>query len=77
MSFDEQFDVADAGSSMCQKVETNRLKIGSLVMVKGFPCKVTEINTAKTGKHGSAKVILKGKDILTQKVHECTYHGGE
>ena len=62
---------------MCDKVESNRLKNGSLVMIKGNPCKVTEVSTAKPGKHGSAKVILKGRDILTAKVYECTYHSGD
>ena len=62
---------------MCDKVDTNRLKPGSLVMMKGMPCKVTEQSTAKPGKHGSAKVILKGKDIFTTKVYECTYHAGD
>merc|ERR1712166_594800 len=45
-------------------------KPGSLIMIKGFPCKVTDTTTAKPGKHGSAKVILKGKDILTDKVYD-------
>ena len=62
---------------MCDKVESNRLKNGSLVMIKGNPCKVTEVSTAKPGKHGSAKVILKGRDILTSKVYECTFHSGD
>ena len=62
---------------MCEKTDTNRLKNGSLIMIKGNPCKVTEVSTAKPGKHGSAKVILKGKDILTSKVYECTYHAGD
>lgn len=74
---DEQFEKTDAGSSMCDKTDTNRLKPGSLVMMKGNPCKVTEVSTAKPGKHGSAKVILKGKDILTAKVYDCTYHAGD
>ena len=77
MSDDEQFEVTDAGSSMCEKTDTNRLKNGSLIMIKGNPCKVTEVSTAKPGKHGSAKVILKGKDVLTQKVYECTFHAGD
>lgn len=77
MSDDEQFEVTDAGASMCEKTDTNRLKPGSLVMIKGNPCKVTETSTAKPGKHGSAKVILKGKDVLTAKVYECTYHAGD
>lgn len=46
-------------------------------MIKGNPCKVTEVSTAKPGKHGSAKVILKGKDILTAKVYEATFHSGD
>merc|ERR1712110_792750 len=45
--------------------------------IKGNPCKVTEVSTAKPGKHGSAKVILKGKDILSSKVYECTFHAGD
>ena len=77
MSDDETFEATDAGSSMTELTDTNRLKPGSLVMIKGFPCKVTETTTAKPGKHGSAKVILKGKDILTSKVYECTFHAGD
>jgi translation initiation factor 5A len=76
-SQDEQFEQTDAGSSMFEKTDTNRLKNGSLVMIKNCPCKVTDVSTAKPGKHGSAKVILKGKDILTGKVYECTYHAGD
>lgn len=77
MSDDEQFENTDAGASMCEKTDTNRLKPGSLVMIKGNPCKVTDVSTAKPGKHGSAKVILKGKDILTDKVYDCTFHAGD
>ena len=69
--------MTDAGASQFEKTDTNRLKNGSLVMVKGNPCRVTEVTTAKPGKHGSAKVILKGKDILTMKVYECTFHAGD
>ena len=46
-------------------------------MIKEFPCKVTNTTTAKPGKHGSAKVILTGKSILTDKVYECTFHAGD
>ena len=74
---DENFEITDAGSSMTEKTDTSRLKNGSLVMVKGNPCKVTDVTTAKPGKHGSAKVILKGKDILTAKIYECTFHAGD
>ena len=76
-SEDETFENTDAGASMCEKVESQRLKNGSLVMIKGNPCKVTEVSTAKPGKHGSAKVIIKGRDILTSKVYDCTFHSGD
>ena len=77
MSDDETFENTDSGASMCEKTDTNRLKPGSLIMIKGFPCKVTDTTTAKPGKHGSAKVILKGKDILSDKVYDCTFHAGD
>jgi len=77
MSDDETFEKTDAGALKTVKTDSNRLKPGSLVMMKGQPCKVTDVSTAKPGKHGSAKVILKGKDVLTQKVYECTYHAGD
>ena len=74
---DEEFETTDAGASKTEKVESQRLKNGSLVMIKGFPCKVTEVSTAKPGKHGSAKVILKGKDILTGKTYRAHDFGDE
>ena len=74
---DEDFENTDAGASQTEKVESQRLKNGSLVMIKEFPCKVTEVSTAKPGKHGSAKVILKGRDIFSGKTYECTYHSGD
>jgi len=73
----EDFENTDAGASMTEKVESQRLKNGSLVMIKGFPCKVTDVSTAKPGKHGSAKVIVKGRDILSAKVYDCTFHSGD
>ena len=38
--------------------------------MKGFPCKVMEMSTSKTGKHGHAKVHLVGIDIFTGKKYE-------
>ena len=36
-------------------------------MLKGFPCKVIEVTTSKTGKHGHAKANITGIDIFTGK----------
>ena len=62
---DEEFENIDAESSLFEMTETNKLKIGSLVMLKGNPCKITDVKSLKTGKHGAAKVIITGKDIAT------------
>ena len=36
-------------------------------MIKGRPCKVVEMSTSKTGKHGHAKVHMVALDIFTNK----------
>lgn len=44
------------------------LKKGSVAMIKDRPCKVLEVSTGKTGKHGAAKTIVKGSDLITDKI---------
>jgi len=39
-------------------------------MIKGHPCKIAEMSTSKTGKHGHAKVNMTGLDIFTGKKQE-------
>lgn len=36
-------------------------------MIKGRPCKIVEMSTSKTGKHGHAKVHMVAIDIFTSK----------
>ena len=74
---DEYFEAGNAGASKTEKVESQRLKIGSLVMIKGKPCKVSDVKSIKNGKHGAAKVILTGRDILTARVYEHSFHAGD
>ena len=75
-SEDERFEKADAGSSLREKIDSNRLKPGSLVITKDFSCRISDVTTAKPGKNRFAKVICKGKDIFTGKDNECTFHAG-
>ena len=70
LSYDEEFQQVDAGSSDCKPVQAGSIKEGGYCMLKNHPCKVTEFSTAKPGKHGSAKATILGYDIFTNKKYE-------
>lgn len=73
MSDEEQqevFEQAGSGSSMTVPLQCSALRKGGFVLLKGHPCKVVDMSTSKTGKHGSAKVNLVGIDIFTAKKYE-------
>ena len=75
---DNEFEQGDAGSSTTELYEAGRMKPGSIIMLKGeFPCKVVSFSTAKPGKHGSAKAMITGKDIFTDKQYEETFGTGD
>merc|ERR1712031_146192 len=48
-----------------------------LMMKEVYPCKVVNFSTAKPGKHGSAKAMIVGKDIFTDKQYEETFGTGD
>lgn len=77
MEEDYQFEQGDSGSAGIEKIQAGCLKIGSLVMIKGHPCKVVSFSTAKTGKHGAAKAMVTGIDIFSSNKYECTFSTGE
>lgn len=61
----ETFDSASAGASTTYPVKCSSLKINGHVVINRRPCKVVQMDTAKTGKHGHAKVHIVGLDIFT------------
>merc|ERR1712118_604606 len=67
---DAEFDSADAGAADCIPKQAGEIRKGSYAMLKGFPCKVVDYSTSKTGKHGHAKAHIIGIDIFTGKKHE-------
>jgi translation initiation factor 5A len=40
------------------------------MVIKGRPCKIADVSTSKTGKHGHAKCNFVGIDIFTGKKYE-------
>lgn len=52
---------------MTTPIEAHHVKKGSHIMLKGRPCKIADVKTSKTGKHGHAKCNITGIDVLTQK----------
>lgn len=77
MEDEYHFEQGDSGSAGIEKIQAGCLKIGSLVMIKGHPCKVVSFSTAKTGKHGAAKAMVTGIDIFSSNKYECTFSTGE
>merc|ERR1712216_1059612 len=51
-------------------MEAGSCRKGCHLMIKGFPCKVIEVTTSKTGKHGHAKCHFVAADIFTGKKME-------
>lgn len=45
-------------------------KKGHYIAINGRPCKIADVSTSKTGKHGHAKAVIVGIDIFTGKKME-------
>ncbi|BFU21109.1 translation initiation factor eIF-5A, putative [Entamoeba histolytica HM-1:IMSS-B] len=66
-SSDNEFEKGNAEHSGVYPCQCSALRKGGYVVIKGRPCKVFEMSTSKTGKHGHAKVTYAGYDIFTGK----------
>ena len=67
---DETFESTDAGASETYPMEAGQIRKGGHIMIKGNPCKVLDVSTSKTGKHGHAKCHFVAQDIFSGKKME-------
>ena len=69
--FDPTFEKVDSGASLTVPIPISDVKKGShICMGDNRPCKVMEITTSKTGKHGHAKANITGIDIFNGKKYQ-------
>eukprot|EP01135_Chromosphaera_perkinsii_P004128 Nk52_evm35s270 gene=Nk52_evmTU35s270 len=64
---DHDFESGEAGAAETYPMQCSALRKNGHVVIKGRPCKIVEMSTSKTGKHGHAKVHMVAIDIFTGK----------
>jgi len=64
------FEGGDSGASKVYPAQCSSLRKNGHVVIKGRACKIVEMSTSKTGKHGHAKVHMVGIDLFTGKKYE-------
>merc|ERR1739847_1279 len=64
---DEQYEMetTESGASDTHMVEAGQIRKGDYIMFKGKACKVRDVSTSKTGKHGHAKCKFSAVCIFT------------
>ena len=66
---DGEFEQASSGASETYPKQCSALRKGEYVMLKNHPCKISEMSTSKTGKHGHAKVKIRSIVLCLKVLH--------
>jgi len=64
---DQTFESQDSGASDRYPIEAGAIRKGGHIIIKDNPCKVLDVSTSKTGKHGHAKCHFVAQHIFTGK----------
>jgi translation initiation factor 5A len=67
MMDDGDFETGASGAADSVPIQCSALRKNGYVVIKQKACKIVEMSTSKTGKHGHAKVHLVGIDIFNGK----------
>lgn len=55
---DHEFESTHSGASETYPMQCSALRKNGFVVLKGKACKIVDMSTSKTGKHGHAKVQI-------------------
>lgn len=69
MSSEDEFQ-ANTDGAYTYPAQAGTIKKGDIILIKDKPCKVLEVTTSKTGKHGHAKANITAMDIFDDKKAE-------
>lgn len=66
---------SDAAKEMLSSIQSHDVKKGQYLLLKGQPCKVTDVQLSKTGKHGHMKAKISAKSLVSGTKYESVKAG--